>query len=124
MPPGFNKLSLLQIFQHLVSVWIRICGSMFAFLSFFFFFFPAVCFDFLAVNSVPVHYLRVSQTSLFSNSFIKNGFHSIIHMFKNYFTTVFLVFSFSKISYIQTDFSYWTSKSLRIFASVSNILFL
>ena len=38
------------------------------------------------------------QTSLFSNFFIKNGFHYTIHAFKNYFATVFLVsiFNFSK----------------------------
>ena len=43
------------------------------------------------------------QISLFSNFFIKNGSHGTIHTFKNYFVTVFSVFSFSKISYIQTD---------------------
>ena len=34
------------------------------------------------------------QTSLFSNFFIKNGSHDTIHTFKNYFATVFSVFSF------------------------------
>ena len=43
----------------------------------------------------------VLQTSLFSHFFIKNGFHSTIHTFKNYFTTMFLIFS--KINCIQTD---------------------
>ena len=46
------------------------------------------------------------QISLFSNFFIKNRFHGTIHIFKNYFATMFLVFSFSKISYIQTDPKY------------------
>ena len=32
---------------------------------------------------------------------IKNGSHGIIHIFKNYFATMFLVFN--KINYIQTD---------------------
>ena len=41
------------------------------------------------------------QISLFSNFFIKNGSHGIIHTFKNYFTIVFLVFS--KIICIQMD---------------------
>ena len=41
-----------------------------------------------------------SQTSLFSNFFIKNGSHGTIHTFKNYFAIVFSVFS--KISSIQT----------------------
>ena len=38
------------------------------------------------------------QILFFSNFFIKNGSHSTIYTFKNYFTTVFLVsiFSFSK----------------------------
>ena len=49
----------------------------------------------------PVHCLRDPQTSLFSNFFIKNWFHDTIHTFKNYFVTVFSVFS--KISDIQTD---------------------
>ena len=43
------------------------------------------------------------QISFFINFFIKNGFQSTIHTFKNYFAAVFSVFSFSKISSIQTD---------------------
>ena len=42
------------------------------------------------------------QISLFNNLFIKNEFYGTIHTFKNYFTTVFSVFSFGKISSIQT----------------------
>ena len=42
------------------------------------------------------------QIPLFSNFFIKNGSHDIIHTFKNYFITVFSVSA--KISSIQTDF--------------------
>ena len=34
------------------------------------------------------------QISLFSNFFIKNGFHGTIHIFKNYFITVFFSFQF------------------------------
>ena len=49
----------------------------------------------------PVHCLRNPQISFFIKTFIKNGSHCTIHTFKNYFTTVFLVFS--KISCIQTD---------------------
>ena len=40
------------------------------------------------------------QISLFSNFFIKNGSHDTIYTFKNYFTTVFSVFNFNKISSI------------------------
>ena len=43
------------------------------------------------------------QISFFINFFIKNGSHSTSHTFKNYFATVFSVFSFNKISSIQTD---------------------
>ena len=41
------------------------------------------------------------QITLFNNFFIKNGSHSTIYTFKNYFTTVFSVSE--KISSIQTD---------------------
>ena len=34
------------------------------------------------------------QISLFSNFFIKNGSHDTIYTFKNYFASVFSVFSF------------------------------
>ena len=47
-------------------------------------------------GSRPVHYSRDPQTSLFSNFFIKSGFHSTIHTFKNYFATMFSVFSFQQ----------------------------
>ena len=73
----------------------------FLLLLLFFFFFQSVVVYFSTVNSVRVHYLRDLQTSLFSNFFIKNGSHSIIYTFKNYFATVFLVFS--KIICIQMD---------------------
>ena len=33
-------------------------------------------------------------TSFFNKIFIKNRFHGTIHIFKNYFTTVFLIFNF------------------------------
>ena len=43
----------------------------------------------------PVYCSRDPQISLFSNFFIKNESHDTIHTFKNYFVTVFSVFSFS-----------------------------
>ena len=72
----------------------------FSFFSFFFSFFhaqPAIV-DKSTMNNAPMHCSRVPQITLFSNFFIKNGFHSTIYTFKNYFTTVFLVsvFNFSK----------------------------
>ena len=42
----------------------------------------------------PVYYSRDSQISFFSKIFIKEGFYGIIHTFKNYFVTLFLVISF------------------------------
>ena len=47
-----------------------------------------------------VHYLWDPQTSFFNKIFIKNGSYGTIHIFKNYFVTVFSIFS--KISGIQT----------------------
>ena len=46
------------------------------------------------VDSEPVHCSWDPQTSFFSNFFIKNRSHGTIHTFKNYFATVFSVFSF------------------------------
>ena len=59
-----------------------------------FFFFPAACFDFSIVNNASMHCSRIPQTSLFSNFFIKNGSHGTSHTFKNYFVTMFSIFSF------------------------------
>ena len=41
----------------------------------------------------PMHCLHDLQTSFFNKIFIKNGSHGAIHTFKNYFATVFSVFS-------------------------------
>ena len=49
-----------------------------------------------------VHCSWDPQISFFNKTFAKNGFHSTIHTFKNYFAIMFLIFS--KISSIQTDF--------------------
>ena len=66
--------------------------------SFEFFFLSA--FMWLVAFSVGlVHCLQDLQTSFFNKIFIKNGSHGIIHIFKNYFTIVFSVFT--KISGIQ-----------------------
>ena len=65
---------------------------------FMYFFFQSAIVDKSTVNSASVHCSRVPQITLFSNFFIKNGSHSTIYTFKNYFATVFSVsvFSFSK----------------------------
>ena len=43
-----------------------------------------------------VHALFMGLTTILFKKKIKNGTHSIIHTFKNYFVTVFSVFSFNK----------------------------
>ena len=48
-----------------------------------------------------MHCSRDLQISFFTQTLIKNGSHSTIHTFKNYFATLFSVFS--KIRCIQTD---------------------
>ena len=73
------------------------------FFFFFFFFFAVVIFDQFSGEQCIHELFMDPQISLFSNFFIKNGSHSIIHTFKNYFVTVFTVFNFSKINYIQTE---------------------
>ena len=56
--------------------------------SFFFFFQPQ------RLTFLPWTVFTDPQISLFNNFFIKNGFYGTIHIFKNYFATVFSVFSF------------------------------
>ena len=98
----------------LVYVWIHICVLnpclCFAFLFFFFFFFThfgetqllfmycslnsnCKCWLFCSKQCISVLFMD-SQIPLFSNFFIKNGSHGTIYTFKNYFATVFSVFSF------------------------------
>ena len=60
------------------------------------------CWLFCSKQCISVLFMD-PQIPLFSNFFIKNGSHGTIYTFKNYFTTVFSVFSFSKISSIQID---------------------
>ena len=61
----------------------------------------AVKFD-LSNNFQPISAHRVlftdPQISFFSNFFIKNRSHDTIHIFKNYFSTVFFSFQFSTVS--------------------------
>ena len=61
-----------------------------------------------AVNSAHMHCLRTHKFHFFINFFIKNGSHITIHIFKNYFATVFSVFSFQfqQNKFIQTLFTY------------------
>ena len=114
----------------LLYVWIEIssvCVLSFHVSFFFFFFLPEVGFTWdinlpvdpvhcardplvlwtsthwskMALSMGPMYCSRDPQTSFFTKPLIKNGSHSTIHTFKNYFAIVFSVFS--KISCIQTD---------------------
>ena len=51
------------------------------------------CWPFRSKQCITVLFMD-PQIPLFSNFFTKYGFHGTIHTFKNYFATVFLVFSF------------------------------
>ena len=89
-------------------VWIGLKNPASAAGVFFFFFCTRVCetygynswtvaakFDFShSFQSINAHSALFTdpQISLFSNFFIKNGFHDTIHTFKNYFATVFFSF--------------------------------
>ena len=50
-----------------------------------------------------VHCAQDPQTSFFNNFFIKYGFHGTIYIFKNYFATLFLVFSFRQNKLYQNE---------------------
>ena len=89
----------------------------------FFFFFSAVLFD--QVNRKQyMGILFIDPTnSTFQSFFIKNGLHSIIRTFKNYFVTVFSVsiFNFSKNKLNTNGFPITLSSSSH---SISDLFFL
>ena len=104
----------IYVFIYIGGVWIQIILRLcFAFsASFFSFFFTrfALGDNYHCSRIVEALFMYCSQDphSLYSKKIkIKNGFHNIIHIFKNYFATIFSVFS--KISYIQIDplLIYW-----------------
>ena len=68
-------------------------------ISFLFFFFPATCFDFSAVNSAPMHCSQVPQTSLSATFSLKMGSTALFTHLKIILLQCFQfsVFSFSKI---------------------------
>ena len=95
------------------SFGLGVCVYKFAFFGFFFFFFfhafQEVMWllfmnnsrDFSTVNSASVYYSWTHKFHFLAIFFIKNEFYSTIHIFKNYFVTVFSISI--KISSIQTD---------------------
>ena len=106
-----KSLPIIEFFKRDLSFSVGLdSASVFSFqrfLLFFFFFFSFTRFretKFTVHNySSTVHVLFMGPTATLFRKKIKNRSHGIIHTFKNYFVTVFLVFSFTKISYIQTD---------------------
>ena len=77
---------------YLVSVWILLNVLRLAFM-----FCGTYTHDWkMCLSMDPVHCSWDPQTSFFSKIFIKNGFHGIIHTFKNYFATIFSVFNFQQ----------------------------
>ena len=95
-----------------MCVWFQRMSFAFAFCLLFFFFFFSThvsgdkcnrgvlfstvwpCFFDISVNQWARALFMDPQISFFINFFIKNGSHSTIYTFKNYFATVFSVFSF------------------------------
>ena len=75
----------------------RFSSTFSSFFLSFFFSQPAIV-DFVNCEQCIYVLFTVPQITLFNNFFIKNGSHSIIYTFKNYFATVFSfsVFSFNK----------------------------
>ena len=88
-----NKLYLNRSY---VLIWVLMkkqrLASAFSSSSFFF----RCTFLWLWCVSSGSHALFTRPTNLFfTKTFIKNGSHGTIHIFKNYFVTVFSIFSFS-----------------------------
>ena len=70
----------------------------------FFFFEKSVSLDYVLFNGSRALFMGLTSTLLKKKNF-KNGSHSIIHTFKNYFTTVFSIFS--ELNGIQIDHTHW-----------------
>ena len=109
-PKEFTNLKL-RLRQCLDSTYSTFAFSHFTFPSFFFFIFFSPCMRFsfrgqchcsCTVHGTHNHFIQKKN--------IKNGSHGNIYTFKNYFTTIFLVFS--KISCIQTDPKYKKSYTI------------
>ena len=92
----FIKISI-RLF-YLVYVWIQLINICV------FFFWKCVFSSSGYCSMGHVYCLQEPQTSFFNKTFIKNESHNTIHTFKNYFVTVFSIFS--KINGIQIHFQF------------------
>ena len=94
-PQDFERLTVSELYE---TTKIKRSFGRDAF-RLFFFFFPLHAFQlgdrsYCSHCVVTIHTLFRTVHVLFSHFFIKNSSHDIIHTFKNYFVTVFSVFSF------------------------------
>ena len=85
----FWSLWILIIRLDMDENWKRLCFALF-----FFFMEKSAISGILHCLVGSVHCSRDPQISFFTKIFIKNESHSTIHIFKNYFVTMFLVFNF------------------------------
>ena len=86
--------------KNLIRIWIAFTAQRMCFAFFFFFWEKRVLVA--KCSSSKSCALFMGPTNFFLNkTFIKNESHGTIHTFKNYFTTMFLIFN--KINDIQTD---------------------
>ena len=80
----------------------QISAFSFSFLFFFFFFFTRFREIIITCHSLQQHCSRTihgTYSHFIQRKNIKNGFHDTIHIFKNYFATLFSVFSFHFFSF-------------------------
>ena len=93
---GSDLIGICVFQAHIFSSFffqIGVCVFQARVFSFFFFFIATVVDQVFCEQCTRTLFID-PQTSVFSNFFIKNDSYGTIHTFKNYFTTVFLVFSF------------------------------
>ena len=88
--PNYSRMSTHLGTDEKAVSWVYV------FFFFIFFFFRCMFCDCGVFPMGPMHYSRNPQTFFLDKTFIKNESHAIIHTFKNYFTTMFLVFSFQQ----------------------------
>ena len=97
----------LMIYLYFAPIWILII-SVYVYVFFFFFFLKRISVAMVAFPVDPVHYSWDQQTSFFNKTFIKNGSHGTIHIFKNYFATMFFIFQFSENKRYPNTLFIWT----------------
>ena len=82
--------------SHKLSIWIGLISCASAFFILFFLMHAFQLETKCNIYALFIHCLWDPQLLYFEKKKIKNGSHDIIHTFKNYFVTVFSVFSFQQ----------------------------